>query len=211
MALQAEFKEIPDPFFGLRSGLRVGLCDIDRQQHAHPERMVVRAVIAEDRREPLARHAGGRPVGARGQEVVEATPGAEGHRLGAQTARHPDRRMRRLKRPGPDVDVAQGVVRPLVRERAVLGPGPHDQLDGFVEPPARLRRGDVVVVGLRAATHGEARDQRPPLIESIIAYSSATRSGFRCSGNRLPKTTSFARSVRWVSAAAITLGEGISP
>jgi hypothetical protein len=52
---------------------------------------------------------------------------------------------------------------------------------------------------------------RPPLIESIIAYSSATRSGLRCSGRRLPSTTIFARFVRCVSAAATMFGEGISP
>ena len=52
---------------------------------------------------------------------------------------------------------------------------------------------------------------RPPDIRSSIAISSATRSGLPRMPMALPSTMIRAREVRLVSAAAIRLGDGISP
>ena len=52
---------------------------------------------------------------------------------------------------------------------------------------------------------------RPPDMQSSIAISSASRTGWPCSAGRLPRMPILMCFVRWVSAAAIRLGDGISP
>lgn len=52
---------------------------------------------------------------------------------------------------------------------------------------------------------------RPPVMLSIIEYSSATVSGLVRSGSALPRIAIFAFEVRRASAEAVTIGDGISP
>ena len=51
----------------------------------------------------------------------------------------------------------------------------------------------------------------PPDITSSMAISSAMRVGGLYSGTALPSTQILTRSVRWMSAAAIKLGDGMRP
>jgi len=52
---------------------------------------------------------------------------------------------------------------------------------------------------------------RPPDMTSSIATSSASRTGWAWSAGRLPRIPILIRRVRWVSAAAMMFGDGMSP
>ena len=82
-----------------------------------------------------------------------------------------------LKGPGHQVHVLKVVMLPLIRERSV-GPGLLDDLQGLQKKRPALTVVDVVaLVGLQKELRPTPNNNRPWLMWSTIAASSATRSG----------------------------------
>src|SRR5262244_408991 len=104
--------------------------------------MEAATVRLDNGREAVRRGARAGAVRARRQEVVIAALGDFLHGLDRERARNPDRRPGPLPGLGPDVDVAQRKVPPLVRAWPVLGPAAVDQVNGLPKPRARLRLGN---------------------------------------------------------------------
>ena len=71
------------------------------------------------------------PCVRRGQKVVVAALGYADHRLDRERAGDPDARVRDLARLRPHIDIAQRIMRSVMAERAVLGPGAVDEVDRF--------------------------------------------------------------------------------
>ncbi len=116
-------------------------------------------------------------VGEVAVHVVHLRAPAPG--LDRAAAGNPDRRMRLLDRPRPDVDVALLVVAAVEGEGVLLGPGLHDEVVRLVVALAQLAR--VLAVGVAVVSigvpTGKPAISRPPEMQSIIANSSATRVG----------------------------------
>ncbi len=69
----------------------------------------------------------------------------------------------------------------------------------------------MIMVASIAVPSGIPATSRPPLMQSIMPYSSATRVGGLYSGSALPTTASFTLLVRRASMPANRLGLGMSP
>ena len=123
------------------------------------------------------------------RDVGVAVLGRPDDRLGAQDARNPDARVGLLERRRPGVDHAVLIVGALPAERPRLGPGLDDQVVRLFEALAVEGRVDAGGELLLAAAADEAGDQRPFEIMSIMASSSARRTGFSASGSGLPSMT----------------------
>ena len=97
-------------------------------------------------------------VGEVAEHVVHlGRPAPRLHRAGAG---NPDRRMRLLDRPRPDVDVALLVEAAVEGERVLLLPGAQDEVVRLVVALAQLARvGAVGVGGVHRRAHREAGDQ----------------------------------------------------
>src|SRR5205085_2260330 len=84
---------------------------------------VVPRVLAEPVEPGLDRR--GRPENRQVRVALLRDPA---DRLAAAEPRHPDRRVRLLERPRPDVDVVEAVVLPGPAKRRLARPGGHDQV-----------------------------------------------------------------------------------
>ncbi len=102
-------------------------------------------------------------VGIRRKDADEriAPLGREADRLRAALRRQPDRRMRLLQRPRPDVGVAHAEMVAFERERTGLRPGAQDQVVRLVEALARVGGIDAERQVLAADAAHEAGDDAP--------------------------------------------------
>ena len=118
------------------------------------------AILAQPRHfvpEPVHRRAADLVAVVRQVAVDVVHLGAPSPGLHRAAARHPDRRMRRLDRPRPDVHVALLVEPPVEGERVAIGPGAQDQVVRLVIALAQQRR--VLAVGV-TGVHRRA-DRKP--------------------------------------------------
>ena len=140
-------------------------------------------------------------------------PRGKFYRFGAYHARNPHRRVGLLQRQYPRIHNPKMIVFTFPGERPWRCPGFDNQIVGLGEPFSVEHR-----VGIRGhtflsdAAHKPAdnpQTTRPPEIISIIAISSATRTGLSWIGSTFPRNTIFPCLVSLARTAPMTLTEGI--
>ena len=144
-------------------GARVGLGDRHHLQERQPVRVAVAPLLLGELPvavEDLATDELG-PAPAQVHERVVAPEDVD-QRAGRPAARDPDRRMRLLDRPRPQVHLPVLLEPAVPRERLGLGPRLEDQLAVLVVALAGLdRRDGAVLIGVVAEPDRKAGDQPP--------------------------------------------------
>ena len=194
--------------------LGVGLGDADELQEAEAIRIVVAALAR--RAVPIAV---GHRLGVLGAEIAQMTEAVVvlddifGGR-GNAGARNPDRRMRLLDRPRPQVDHAELIMLAVPGENLPRRPRLDDQRQRLAEALALLDRHDAVeIVASVGSPVGNPATSRPPLMQSSMAYSSAMRVGGVVDGKVEPSwmMAMFWPLVAFASTAPMRLGLAMKP
>src|SRR5713226_8445828 len=184
----------PHELAGVLHGLLLGLGDVAALEVAA---VLGAARVARLRRDLIVELPDllGRLDGGAQRDVGVALLRRPHDRLLAEHARDPDPRVRLLQRHRPRVHHAMLVVRALPPERPGLRPRLDDQLVRLLEALAVERGVDAGGELLLAAAPHEPDTRRPRETMSIIASSSASRTGFSASGSGFPSSTIFTRFV----------------
>ena len=165
--VQALVVEVLDVLRVVGFRLRVRLGHRDELQEARAIRIALEPLLVHH--VPVAVHHGGGGTGARvGEEAVaDIVLGGEVEGADAARAGHPDRRVRLLHRPWPEVDLAELEVLPVPREDFLRLPRLQHELEGLAIPLAVLHRGDAVgEVDVHRAAERQPRDE-PPTADAV--------------------------------------------